>query len=246
MSWWNALAGGLGAIGGVIGQNAASRNARQNTDRTIAANRELAELGYNRDIERWNIANEYNTPLAQMKRLQEAGINPHLAFAKGAPQNVSSPTLPKYNPPRQDYNYQPAANLAHTLSGFQNFAIQQAQIDNLKSNSERNKTSNLLDLAKIPGVNSDNIVKSANAEVAKNLQPYNIEAGINKSKSSAQELEAAQLGNQLKKLEVDLQKKGFSSRDKWQVKMLIRAYDALGYNVPGVSQIIQRINKELD
>ena len=47
--------------------------------------------------EMWNKSNEYNTPVNQRKRLEEAGINPNLAFgssasAMGSPAPNSSPT----------------------------------------------------------------------------------------------------------------------------------------------------------
>ena len=34
---------------------------------------------------------EYNKPINQMKRLEEAGINPHMAYARGTLNNVASP-----------------------------------------------------------------------------------------------------------------------------------------------------------
>jgi len=35
--------------------------------------------------------NEYNTPANQMKRFQDAGLNPHLVYGQGSPGNQSSP-----------------------------------------------------------------------------------------------------------------------------------------------------------
>lgn len=42
-----------------------------------------------RDIEFWNMQNAYNDPLAQMQRLQNAGLNPHLVYGNGADTTAS-------------------------------------------------------------------------------------------------------------------------------------------------------------
>ena len=42
------------------------------------------------EVRMWQMNNEYNTPLNQMKRLQEAGVNPNLAFSNGQLSNVSA------------------------------------------------------------------------------------------------------------------------------------------------------------
>lgn len=36
------------------------------------------------NLEAWNLQNQYNTPLEQMKRLQEAGLNPRLIYGEGS------------------------------------------------------------------------------------------------------------------------------------------------------------------
>lgn len=44
------------------------------------------ENAYNLDL--WNLANEYNSPAAQMSRYQDAGLNPNLIYSQ---QNTTSP-----------------------------------------------------------------------------------------------------------------------------------------------------------
>lgn len=58
-------------------------------------NRELAEYQNQMNIEQWNRENEYNKPINQMARLEEAGINPNLAYSNGSISNTSasSPAL---------------------------------------------------------------------------------------------------------------------------------------------------------
>ena len=123
----------IGGIAG-IGQSAIeARTAKRNTDMTIDANRKMAEYQYSKDLEMWNRANEYNDPASQMKRYQNAGLNPNLIYGTGsASAGNTATTLPKYQAPTAEFNYKPAVNLGMTLSMFQDFAIKQAQVDNLR------------------------------------------------------------------------------------------------------------------
>lgn len=81
-----------------------NKTARQNTDKTIAANKAEAELAYQRQQEMWHMQNEYNTPESQMLRYQAAGLNPHLIYGQGNSGNASG--MPSYNPPHIQYQYQ--------------------------------------------------------------------------------------------------------------------------------------------
>ena len=58
-------------------------------------NRRAERRQWNRNVAMWKMQNEYNTPSNQMKRLQEAGLNPNLMYGKGTVGN--STTLPQYN-----------------------------------------------------------------------------------------------------------------------------------------------------
>lgn len=74
-------------------------------------NAHQATIAWDRSVEQWNRENEYNSPLAQMQRLREAGINPALAYASGvfnqagtSPQAdmPSSPGKPNTSPNQVD------------------------------------------------------------------------------------------------------------------------------------------------
>lgn len=54
-----------------------------------------AEKSYARSIEAWNMANEYNSPKAQMQRLSEAGLNPNLIYGNISNTPAAS-TAPSY------------------------------------------------------------------------------------------------------------------------------------------------------
>ena len=76
---------GLGVVGNFLGNKQAEKNQRMQNEFNAA------EAQKTRDWQEmmWNKNNEYNTPLAQVNRLQEAGLNPNLVYGNGTMQNVS-------------------------------------------------------------------------------------------------------------------------------------------------------------
>lgn len=64
----------------------------------IAAQKEEAELAYQRSVAMWHMMNLYNSPAEQMKRFGAAGLNPHLIYGQGS-SGLASGT-PEYHPPR--------------------------------------------------------------------------------------------------------------------------------------------------
>lgn len=143
----NILEGAVGALIPAFSANQQAKIeakvAKYNTDKTIEANKELAEYAYSKDVEMWNNANSYNSPEAQMQRLKEAGLNPNLVYGTGAVGN-SSASLPHYQAPNQQYNYRPSVNLPAMLNMFQDFRLRQAQIDNVRAQVQRNNTENAI------------------------------------------------------------------------------------------------------
>lgn len=53
-------------------------------------NKKLAEQQNQYNLEMWNLQNEYNSPQAQMKRFEEAGLNPMLIYNQGTSGNASA------------------------------------------------------------------------------------------------------------------------------------------------------------
>lgn len=101
----------IGGIAGIVAAGAGVydswRNreaARENTNKTIAAQKAEAELAYQRSVEMWHAQNMYNTPQAQMQRFKEGGLNPHLIYGQGSAGNASSP--PQYQPANLQYRYE--------------------------------------------------------------------------------------------------------------------------------------------
>lgn len=105
-------------------------------------NKNLAKYAYNKDLEMWNRQNEYNLPVNQMERLDEAGLNPNLMYGTGSGANVAK-EMPRYNAPTANFDFNPL-NIAGMLSQFQDIKVKQAQADNIKAQTETRRLENSL------------------------------------------------------------------------------------------------------
>lgn len=112
------LMAGLDTIGNTV-------SSIVNTNKTIKANKEMARYAYSKDLDMWNLQNQYNAPAQQMQRFKEAGLNPLLIYGQGTPGNASQ--LPKYQAPRMEYNYSFKPNIVDNLQRFQDINIKQQQ-----------------------------------------------------------------------------------------------------------------------
>lgn len=83
---WAAI--GEGAIGAGIGMLGSAISQRQN----YKYSKKLMELQYQQNLDLWNKQNEYNSPTAQMRRLQAAGLNPNLVYGSSVSGNSSNNT----------------------------------------------------------------------------------------------------------------------------------------------------------
>lgn len=141
MPWPAIIAGAAnvaGAVGSYLSNRRAAKTARRNTDRTIQANREMAEYAYSKDLEMWERQNMYNRPSAQMERFKDAGLNPNLIYGQGTPGQAAQ--MPQYNAPDQQYNYAPVANPMQFIGEFANLDIKQAQADNIRAQTRKVET----------------------------------------------------------------------------------------------------------
>lgn len=102
------FSGGLGsiagaAIGGLVGGPLGMAAGAQigSTYDNNKANKIASSREYAYTLDMWNRTNEYNTPANQMKRYEEAGLNPNLIY--GQSNTTSAGSTPSVQPSR--YNY---------------------------------------------------------------------------------------------------------------------------------------------
>lgn len=104
--------GGIGTLGAGIASSISNYKSVQATNK---AQMDLAKYQADRNLELWNLNNEYNTPQAQMERYKAAGLNPNLIYGEGsgASGNSSSPasgfSAPSLQSPKVDTSFVPTA-----------------------------------------------------------------------------------------------------------------------------------------
>lgn len=117
---WSAIAqAGAGIVGGLV----SGLGSRRRAGRQFRHNKALAEYSFDRQKEmwdeQWRRETEYNSPLAQMGRLKQAGINPHMAYAKGGATNTAQTgSLPEYRQEANDVGMSGGEVLGGVLSNY--------------------------------------------------------------------------------------------------------------------------------
>lgn len=153
------LGAGVSAIGGLVGSSV-NRNANLAAVREQnRGNMELAKYKYDRDVEMWNMQNEYNTPSAQMARFAQAGLNPNFMYGQGSAGNAASapqmetPTLNAYT--QQDFG------IGAAVSGGVDTYLRFLQFEQSQKLQDSVITKNNLEAAGQELRNANQIVKNA-------------------------------------------------------------------------------------
>lgn len=99
------------------------------------------EQAYN--LELWNLTNEYNSPAAQMKRYQDAGLNPNLIYGQSnTAQAPASASAAGFRP--GNLRQKQTANAMDMIGQFRNIVAQAKDIwDYAKYGSEQHRLQNL-------------------------------------------------------------------------------------------------------
>lgn len=111
-----------------------------NVTATVGSNRrqqKWAQETYDKQrkdsLQDWSMQNAYNSPAAQMQRLKDAGLNPHLIYGNGAdatsasmPRSTDTPNV-NYQAPHLD-----TMQAQNSLANFYDTQIKQATTDNLQ------------------------------------------------------------------------------------------------------------------
>lgn len=123
---------GTGVAAAMSGANMGFQGNMNKKNRKFA--QEMYRQQYQDELAFWRMNNEYNHPTAQMERLRNAGLNPHLVYGNGSVGNSSSapsaPSQPKWEgkAPQMDPGIPTAG-----LDQYFNLEAKQAQTDNLRA-----------------------------------------------------------------------------------------------------------------
>lgn len=109
----------LSGVAGLFGQNKQNKANLELVREQNNAQMALAKYQADRNLDLWNLNNEYNTPKAQMQRYKDAGLNPNLIYGNGSASagNSSSPA-DGYNAPtlnRANVSYGNTLSAAQTM-----------------------------------------------------------------------------------------------------------------------------------
>lgn len=222
-----AIMGGASLLGGLgsgflsfLGQKKTNRQNLQITQNQNAFN-----------LAQWQREMAYNTPANQMKRLREAGLNPHLVYGTGS---VTGNTTG--NAPRAE-----GATMQNPLAGLQapefmgvlgdyiGIKEKNAQIDNIKANNEyiENKAINEGIKTSILGV--DKLSKKLNYKQKNELYDTQVQmtkAQLQKVRQDVAKLSIeTQRSNQSLQMEKSLKDLNLTPQDAAWLRLLKQYYD---------------------
>lgn len=252
-----AIAAGLiagGATLGGAGINFAQAN--RNTKRTIKANKELAEYAYDRDLEMWERNNAYNAPAAQMQRLKDANLNPHLVYGNGSVVGNTAGNVPRYNPPRVDYDIPAPVNLEaatmNSISAYQDVTMRQAQIDNIRAQTKQTEVDAavkalneryLADTLETRVHREPYITGKISTEAQKGAEELYYLRGTRDTRIKAAELDVIQKGlqNEFQTYKNKWEKYGITGKDAMWIKAAVSMLDALGMDYTWMVKELQQL-----
>lgn len=86
---------------------------------------------YNRQINMFNMTNEYNSPINQMKRYKEAGLNPNLIYGQTNTAQMPNNDSGYFNP-----NFDKINMFSQALDGYQNRKDAEATLQRIEEQKE--------------------------------------------------------------------------------------------------------------
>lgn len=100
-----------------------------NTERTNQMNLQIMREQNQWNLDQWNRENEYNLPINQMQRLQQAGLNPNLVYANGA--DVKAAASPRAASAKME-----KSNIGNIISSMASNFLQLGQLGVAQQNAD--------------------------------------------------------------------------------------------------------------
>ena len=245
-----ALGTALGdSVIGLLGNHFQNQANQQLAQQQANWNRENQEAQNAFNLEMWHRANQYNSPIEQMARFKEAGLNPNLIYGKGTAGN----TTPLQSADIKPYDRAEARSVTdglQTFGKYHQFNQLQAQTDNTKAGTDVQ----LQQAALIANKNLDQIRRNnlgmatynsdvqkaqANAELATaNARRAGVDANVWEATEQTridrikQDYENAKKDGDIKEqiksmndFEIELNKKGLTKQDSKFWRMMAQVFD---------------------
>lgn len=187
MAAWLApvIAAGASLVGSVINKSSQSSANKQNL--------ELAQYQNNWNLQQWNRENAYNSPIQQMARLRQAGLNPNLVYGNGTTtQSASSPRA-------ADMRVAPYLGASQDLTSAANVALNAQNVvrqnELAKAQADYVRQQTITEGQRQSQIALSNSRSEVDLSIARELEKYSIEAGkenLRKLRSEANISESTQ------------------------------------------------------
>lgn len=124
-----AISAGVGLVSNIWGSSTANENSKANVEAQKWENHQNRLFA----LDMWNRTNDYNTPMMQMQRFAQAGLNPHLIYGQGTHGNAQMASTPMGKAP---VHSRTSPNLGDPAMTYVAMRRQQTEIDNLEKAEE--------------------------------------------------------------------------------------------------------------
>lgn len=198
-------------------------------ERNYKRNKADALEAYNRSIDFWRMQNAYNSPIQQMQRLREAGINPHMAYAKGTLNNVASGSV---KGERTDSNTR--VNPLQEIAQYQTIRNMRLQNDLLQKNVEYKELRNTKEKIDLGMIVPEQVEDEHGRMTSKNLYYAKLfnAATLSAEKVMTQweinnltreKISALELTNRIEAVKADLAEQGINFNDNAIIRAIVTA-----------------------
>lgn len=147
------------------------------------------------NLDQWHRQNEFNHPLQQMSRLQEANLNPHLIYGtqpSSATGNADT-VHPAKAPPTERIEFEPLAR----INDFHKAKQIQATTDNLQEQNKVLQEDQNLKAITAAGKITENLQKSHDYGIAKELRETSIQTQKEALENLKQNVSGMRISNQI-------------------------------------------------
>lgn len=161
MDWSSIGAAGISAIGGYL--TAENTNGMKLRDAVRA--REWQEYMYNKSMKdmrtNWQLEQAYNTPMAQLRRIEQAGMNPLLLYGQGGVSNVATNSIGAGQMPSTPFGDRQTADVGrYFLSGYEQMRMLNAQTQLMESQANKTDEESKLMKSKTEAQDFQNILNN--------------------------------------------------------------------------------------
>ena len=185
---------GTGLLGGLF-----SIGARK---KAFKRSKELMNKQFNMDKQMWDYQNAYNTPVRQMQRLKDAGLNPALMYGQGTTGNANNMVQSKFT---ELSPYTSATDIAQSTAAGVQMSMMNAQKKLAESQAYKNTIDGLYrtkdyELAKTMNEQQVASLSASEDETRQRIENLKAEKGLTDAKVTSEKT-INDLNNEYLKLE---------------------------------------------